>query len=166
MSLLHPHPESWLEKIGDALMLPLMYLLQMNIREVPQRTHFWNNTKYPNDAVRHLDADAIISIPGDAIASRRWFGPLPIFHMPIIGGWKKFVVLEPTVPQDQWYIGWIAGDTLGVSHITLRAEVRVLQGPGAAQFFGQNEHGEQIQLRQVGVGEVGRAGEFSHVPLL
>ena len=166
MSPLRPHPESLLQKIADALMLPLMYILQFNLREVPQRTHVWNNTKHANDSVRHLDPAAIISIEGDTDAVRRWLGPLPIFHMPIIGGWKQFIVLEPTVPQDEWYVGWLAGDTLGVSHIALRDKVRLLQGQGTAQFFGVNEHGEQISLRLVGRGQVGKACEFSRIPLL
>ncbi len=161
-----PKEESWLEKIGDYLMLPLMYLLQVNIFESPQRTHFWNNTKYTSEHVRLLDSRFFVSVAGVARSVRRWLWYLPLFHMPIVGGWREYVVLAPAVPQDQWYVGWIAGDALGISHIKLKDQVRLLRGDGPVQFFGLNEHGEQIVLHLIGEGIIGKRSEFSSVPLL
>lgn len=159
-------PESFLCKVADYLMLPVMYLLQGTLREVPQRTHFWNNTKYPNSSLRHLQAEMLISVPGDEQARKRWLGPVPLFHMPFFGGWKNFVVIAPKVNQDIWYIGWVVGDTLGISNISLSDGVRLLQGPSPAQFFGLNEHSEQIQLEILGMGKLGTNHKFSNIPLL
>ncbi len=158
--------ESLWQVTADYLMLPIMYFLQLNLFESPQRTHFWNNTKMPIQSVHWLRSDAVVSVEADTTAKRRWFGPIPLFHMPIFGGWKQYVVIAPQVPQNEWYIGWLAGDVAGVSHITLSGSVRLLLGSGPAQFFGVNEHGEQIMLQEVGRGEVGVRSEHSALPLL
>lgn len=159
--------QSLLSKLGDKLMLPIMYFLQGNFREVPQRTHKWNNVKYPIENVNQLISKMICTVEGDENATRRWFlKVIPIFHMPIFGGWKRFIVLEPVVKQDFWYVGWVAGDTIGVSQIQLNEKVRLLKGPGPAQFFGINEHGEQIDLKLVGEGVIGGRHNFNKVILL
>ncbi len=159
--------ESLFAYVGDMLMLPIMYILQGTIKEVPQRTHFWNNKKFTNSATKHLDSAQIITVDGDQNAVKRWWGFVPIFHMPILGGWKCYIVIEPAVPQDKWFVGWVVGDTMvGVSNIVLKNRVRLLKGANPAQFFGLNEHGEQIIIRVVGEGKVGLGGEFKNVPLL
>jgi hypothetical protein len=166
MSQLRIKREGIIALIGDLLMLPLMYILQGNVREVPQRTHRWNNQKLSASALRHLKADAMVHTTADRTALRRWWGPLPIFHMPILGGWKRFIVIAPKVPQDVWYIGWVVGDTAGLSNIKLRGSVRLLHGPSTADFFGVNEHGEQIEVVSIGDGMIGKAGQYRKVPLL
>lgn len=158
--------ETKLQKFGDVCMIPIMYFLQMNLFETPQRTHFWNNTKFPTASFHWLEADDLVSVPGDTAAVRRWFGYVPIFHMPIFGGWKKYVVIAPTDPIAEWYVGWVAGDTAGVSNIKLSTPVRLLLGSGPAQFFGADKFGQQIKLKTIGFGEVGRRSEFSSFPLL
>lgn len=159
--------QSRLSRLSDVLMIPVMYLLQGTVRESPQVTHYWNNVKFPATTFRHLDSEAMVSVSADVKAVPRWLLLLPIFHMPILGGWKRFVVIEPVVPQDCWYVGWVPGDTAGVSQIKLTGgPVRLLQGGSHVFFFGINEHGEQIQIRQIGEGVVGKAGVFSKVPLL
>jgi len=165
LNINHP-PQSLLSKIGDYLMLPLMYLLQGNVREVPQQTHFWNNKKYHAKDLTFLSSVMMVTVKNDEETTRRYLGILPIFHMPIIGGWKKFVVLAPKVQQDVWYVGWVAGDIIGISKIKLDDKVRVLRGPSIVQFFGINEHGQQIAIDLVGGGKIGGAGEHSRVPLL
>jgi hypothetical protein len=94
--------ESLFATVLDYMMLPIMYVLQGNLFEYPQRTHLWNNSKYSAEILRHIDADALVSVAGDNAASQRWFLGLPLFHMPIFGGWKQCVVIEPAVEQDQW----------------------------------------------------------------
>lgn len=158
--------ESKLQTIADNLMLPVMYILQWNTFEAPQRTHFWNNTKLPIESMSGLDSQAMVSVEADTTARRRWLGYIPLFHMPIFGGWKKYAVIAPRVPQDTWFVGWLAGDTAGVSHIQLDGPVRLLLGSGPAHFFGSNEHGEQIALQMIGQGSVGVRSEFSRLPLL
>ncbi len=159
-------PSTWCEVLGDILMTPVMYLLQGNFFESPQRTHFWNNTKLPIAELSWIDASMMVSVTSDRKAVRRWFGLVPIFHMPIFGGWKEYVVVEPVVPQPEWYVGWIAGDVAGISHIQLNGQVRLLLGPGPAQFFGADGHGNQIPLRICGYGTLGTRSPYSGVTLL
>ena len=158
--------QSLLSKIGDWLMLPLMYLLQGTLREIPQRTHRWNNTKHKAADMTFLRGEMMVNESADMDAKQRWIGPLPLFHMPIIGGWNEFVVLEPIVKQDIWFVGWVAGDAIGISQIQLQDKVRVLRGQSTVQFFGINEHGEQIHLQKVGDGIVGNSKQFGSIPLL
>ncbi len=158
--------ESRLEILLDYLMLPIMYILQWNFFETPQRTHFWNNTKLAILGTHALDSTSMISVPGDSTATQRWLGYVPIFHMPIFGGWKEYVVIAPHVDQDVWFVGWLVGDTAGISRVTLRSPVRLLLGSSPAHFFGLNEHGEQIVIREIGRGTIGKRGQFSKYPLL
>jgi len=72
--------------VADICMVPVMYVLQGNIREVPQRTHFWNNQKLAVTDVENINPKLLITIAGNPNAVSRWFGPVPIFHMPIFGG--------------------------------------------------------------------------------
>ncbi len=146
--------------------MPLMYLLQGNISESPQRTHRWNNLHLKNMQITDLHADKIEIVPGVPHAHKRWLGPIPLFHMPIFGGWKKFVVLQPKQEITEWYVGWIAFDVLGVSKVPLSGPVRLGIGPRQAQFFGVTPAGEQIDIDVVGEGFIGLAGDFSKIPLL
>ena len=88
-------PQNTLSKVADMLMLPVMYVLQGTFKEMPQQTHRWNNLKFPLTELAYLRSEAMVTVSGDSTAVRRWWGPLPIFHIPLLGGWSKFVVLEP-----------------------------------------------------------------------
>jgi hypothetical protein len=85
-------------KLGDALMYPLMILLQGTWKESPQRTHRWNNLKLRSADIHHLEDTQMVSIAGSTINKQRWLLGLPLFHMPIIGGWNRYLVLTPVIP--------------------------------------------------------------------
>lgn len=103
---------------------------------------------------------------GDVTASKRfWFG-LPLFHIPVLGGWRRFMVLEPSLDVS-WHVGWIADDgIIGVSLIQLEGSVRVTIGPDMSTFFAIRADGSQLPLRRMGEGLIGEAGRFRHVPLV
>lgn len=166
MTKIQIKPQGKIGKVADALMKPLMYLLQGTFAEEPQRTHRWNNYYLRNLAVDHLEADKIEIVPGDTDARKRWLGPIPLFHVPLLGGWRKFVVLQPCDYVGIWYIGWVAYDAQGISKIQLSGPVRLGIGPRQAQFFGLDEDGKQIDIEVIGYGEIGRAGKYARVPLL
>lgn len=147
-------------------MVPIMYLLQGNVREVPQQTHFWNNNHLGNIDAFGLDADLFETVRSDPQATRRWFGPVPLFHMAIFGGWKQFVVVTPKEKPEKWFVGWIVGDAFGLSKIPLSGPVRLGIGQAPAQFFGVTMDGRQIDIDIVGYGTIGKAGEFALLPLL
>ena len=166
MSLLRPRQQGTLGRIADFSMVPIMYLLQGNVSEVPQRTHFWNNLHLKNVDAFGFDAALFETVSSDPSATRRWLGPLPLFHMAIFGGWKQFVVVVPKEKQETWFVGWIAGDAFGLSQIPLVGPVRLGVGPAQAQFFGITIDGRQIDIDIVGYGSIGKAGKFAKIPLL
>lgn len=165
--MLKVYPQGLISKIADYIMMPCMYALQGSVSESPQRTHFWNNLKLTAEDVRFLETEGMVSVAADQKAISRWFfAVIPIFHMPIFGGWKEYVVVCPVVSQNAWFVGWIADDVIGVSQIPLTSGVRLLINNGSVQFFGVNEHGNQIYLEETGRGIVGKAS-VSHntIPL-
>ncbi len=159
-------PLSKAAHIADRLMLPLMYAVSGTWRETPQQTHRWNNTKLKPDQVKHLAAAKMVSSYGkEAREMRSWFD-LPLFHLPICGGWKDYTVLQPDCDIDRWHVGWIAKDVIGVSRIQIQGPVRLLTGSGPVSFFGVNLDGDQIKLEEIATGRVGSHGPYAKVPLL
>jgi hypothetical protein len=141
-----------------------MYLLAGTFREAPQQTHRWNNTKLKWKELEDFDHALMVRCKG-RVSVRRWWGKIPIFHMPIFGGWKHYVVIQP-LNDVLWHPGWIAGDVIGVSRITIQGPVRLLLGDKKVAFYGVDQEGNQIRLAKVGEGKVGDKGPFSRIPLL
>lgn len=157
-------PRGPFARIADTLLTPAMYVLSGTLRENPQRTHFWNVTHLRPEDVSHLDTSLMIhrtGIPGETTI---W----PLFHMPIFGGWRNYVILR-SVRDDcsiPWHIGWRSERRAGISKIPLYGLwVRMLVGPGDVSFFGISE-GRQIPLRLVGTGYIGDGGPFRKTSLL
>lgn len=166
MKKIHVPPLRWYEHVFDWLMIPVMYLIAGTLRETPQRTHRWNNKKLRRAEVRHLLQ--LFMVLSSCLPTRtRWFWKIPLFHMPILGGWKHYVVLEPShLTGAMWHVGWVAGDVIGVSRVTLTGPVRVLVGDGDVSHFGLDAEGRQIPIRRIGVGTIGAGGPFAWTPLL
>ena len=162
-------PLGKLAAIADVLMTPIMYIVAGTFSESPQRTHFWNNTKLGLRQVEHLKNEMMVACKGAGTTGVRFWLGIPLFHLPIFGGWKNYVVLQSCdMVGRKWHVGWIAGDVAGVSRIELRGPgglVRMLIGPGDVSFFGVNE-GEQIPIRLVARGRLGDGGRYRRVPLL
>lgn len=149
--------------LADALMVPIMYALS-GTTESPQRTHRWNNIKLRREDVQDLNFDYMVHCKGISGAMSRFN---PFFHLPIFGGWRDYVVLQPKASIKAWHVGWIANDSIGVSRITLCGPVRLLLGPGDVSFFGVCDNNNlQIALEKVGEGRIGCGGPYSRVPLL
>ncbi len=97
---------------------------------------------------------------------RRWLFGFPIFHVPIFGGWRDYVVLSPYSVNQEWHVGWIASDVCGISRIKLSGPVRMLLGPGDVEFFGIDMEGCQIPICKIGQGKIGDGGKYKRTPLL
>lgn len=156
--------------LADKFMVPMMYLLQGNFREIPQRTHCWNNYKIKGaEASLDLLDFPLLKVSGEPIAiRRRVFGFIPAFHMAIFGGWRKFVVFEPGEHNYDWFIGWhdkSSYDT-GISMVPIRGRVRMLVGPTDVEFFALSPTHDPLELQVVGEGRIGNAGRFAYLPLL
>lgn len=162
-------PQGVLGRLADRLMTPLMYLVQGNFREVPQRTHRWNNHKFSRFYQRRLieSFGRLLTFSGEPNATARWLGPIPLFHMPIFGGWKKFVVLKPVSETGDWHICWYPKDDVpGVSLVPIKGSVRVMIGASEVSFIGLKPDGRAVVLECIGEGYISQAGEFSDVLLL
>ncbi len=159
-------PLSLPARIADVIMVPIMRLLSGAWSEEPQQTHWWNNHHFDCRIMDHFDKEKMVHIKGsnDSIARTGSFWNFR-FHLPVFGGWKKYVVLEPKKAQETWYIGWIS-DRCGVSRIPLHSRVRMLVGRSNTFFVGFNTQGAQIELACVGEGEIGDGGQYSDIPLL
>ena len=165
-------PQGSVGRLADTLMVPAMYVLSGTIYEAPQRTHFWNNQKLSAAEVTPwLVRDLAVSVKGNPRASQpKLLGVLPLLHMPILGGWRDYVVLECLLPEEDypWHVGWMVdGGVAGVSCVALRSRfVRLLIGPAPTTFFALMPDGEQVKLTQAGEGVIGHHGQFREVPLL
>lgn len=162
---IHVQPLGWLACTLDVLMVPIMCIISGTFREVPQQTHAWNNTKLKPEQVQHLKIEMKVYCGGIKSVKERWWSKLPLFHIPIFGGWKDYVVLRPTDDQ-VWHIGWVAHDVIGVSRIAVKGPVRVLLGPEATSYFGLDAKGKQIKLSELSRGQIGDGGTFKNTPLL
>jgi hypothetical protein len=151
-------------------MKPVMYLAQGTCSEVPQRTHPWNHIKLHRSVIKDFFHQPLgEGVLGDPDACDPYWYGLPRFHVPILGGWRQFVVFKGvTEEEDQsWHIGWFAQNGfVGISRVQLRDKVRMTIGPKDTQFFALTSQGYQIPLIKCGEGHIGEAGEFSHIPLL
>lgn len=153
-------------RFGNLLLAPLMHALALPLGEAPQRTHVWNNQKLTSWDVSHLFRSKMVRCPGILTAGPRYVHGIPAFHIPFLGGWKSYVVLEPVCPVESWHVGWITSDLIGVSQIVLTDSVRVLIGPSETFFFGVLSSGAQISLVEHGRGNLGDGGPHRRVPLL
>ena len=154
-------------RLADWLMRPLMYFLAGTIWEEPQRTHWWNNDRLKPEEVTGLSISMMVYLDAARGASERLlWGIIPLFHMPVFGGWRSYVVLAPKDNVKHWYVGWRAVDTAGISRIPINCWVRVLEGDGPTRWFGLDADGNQIELDLIGTsGEIGNGGAFASLPL-
>ena len=143
-----------------------MYVVSGTLRETPQQTHRWNNVTLHRQQLDHLQTELAVACPGVPTTTDRFWLGLPVFHLPIFGGWKEYVVLSPSTAEQAWHVGWIAGDTAGLSQITVRGPVRMLRGPGAVTFFGVTPAGVQTPIQMIATGRIGDQGPYAASPLL
>lgn len=154
-------PSNRLIRFADWLMTPLMYIVSGTFRESPQQTHRWNNTKLnKNDIV--LNRQYMARGVGNQDTPS---GSFLRIHLPILGGLRNYVVLEP-MTQGVWHVGWEKGDRIAVTRIPLKGPVRMLVGQGDAHFFGIDANGYQIPIKKIGTGRIGDRGPYTKLPLL
>lgn len=109
----------------------------------------------------------MVCVDGDIEESARFIHYLPIFHIPILGGWRRYVVLNPGAEIHEWRVGWCAGVVQGVSRLTVTGPARLLLGDSPVSFFGIDaETHKQIPIEIIGTGVIGDGGLYRDVPLL
>jgi len=158
-------------KRADRLMVPIMRFLSGALHEEPQQTHRWNNRRLRQTEIELLDASLMVFQAGNPSAFKwRWKMGLPIFHLPLLGGWKEYVVLRPSgLPagyKESWHLGWHLVGLTGISRIKLMGPARALIGRGDVRFFAFDKDGQQIPLVAIGTGRIGDRSLYSQLPLL
>lgn len=157
-------PRGIAARFADWLAYPVMrFPFITDWGESPQLTHFWNNIRFAREKTDGLDPELMVKCMGDPdaiIRRRRWDVR---FHL---GGWSRYVVLEPYEWRDDWYVGWVTKSGAGVSQIPITRRVRMLVGPDDVAFFAvRSSDYRQIGLHEVGRGTLGDRGAFRLVPL-
>jgi hypothetical protein len=167
MKTIHIPPLGWWVRFADWAMIPVMYFVSGTLSEAPQRTHCWNNKKLARPDAAYLWPLVMVHSAGILGSTERWWRKMPIFHMPIFGGWKHYVVLEPLCSRGTpWHVGWIAHDVIGVSQIVAKGPVRVLLGSETVSHFGLNTDGTQVPVRKIGEGTIGDEGKYAQILFL
>lgn len=161
---LHFKPVGLVARTADWIMKWLvMYPISGTFKESPQQTHRWNNIRLKPSDLAHILTDYGVQCKG--IDTKVPFRGIR-FHIPILGGWRKYVVLN-TAMKTTWFVGWITETRCGMSRIPLHGPVRMLIGPGDVTFFAINARDRiQINLYQIGEGRIGDGGRHAKVPLL
>jgi len=136
--------------------------------ETPQSTRFWNNRKLTRESSEKIPRSMKLLCYGIPEEKKRWLGFTPIFHIPILGGWKNFVVLKPRGSYNkEWHVGWITEDNVfGISLVPITGGVRLLLGPGDVKFFAIGAEGRLMELKEVGRGKIGDNGPYCQTLLL
>ncbi len=160
-------PLGFAARCADALMVPVMYAVSGTPFESPQRTHRWNNQRLRREDTRHilLTEGAFCSgcrdeIPAQGVRS----------HMPVLGGWRNYVVLRAWKYWGDWHVGWKTDKAVGISRIPICGPtgcVRMLVGPEDVVFFGiRPQDGRQIRVIAISMGQIGDGSKYCRVPLL
>lgn len=158
-------PLGLLARVADVLMIPLMYLIAGTLDEAPQRGHRWNNKQLLKSDIEKLDTSLMIHCGG--ILNSMKFRWIFLFHIPILDGWRNYVVMKPKDSKRKWHVGYITTDMVGISKIKLSESVRMLIGSDNVSFFGIDaETYEQISLIEIGRGRIGDGGKFAKEKLL
>jgi len=133
-------------RILDMLLWPFMWVLGGFAFPV-QETHPWHvrkwNWKYNNGlAIKETDKKAR-------------FGhndPLGLFHMPIIGGLSKYVVIETKGFDKYWNVGW----ERFIHKLPIKQNrIMLLVGKKGLIAYGLGDNGNNLKLKIVGYGTLG-----------
>ncbi len=86
-------------------------------------------------------------------------------HLPILGGWKRCVVIRPVEHLGGWHIGWSTKEGVNIDRDQFGGAVRMLIGPDKVHFFGIcAKTGDQIALERRGGGKIW-CPRHRHLPL-
>lgn len=164
VSVLSIEPLPKYTRVFDILMVPIMFVLRGFKLDSLQETHAWHVKHLNLNDIKRIDLKLAAMHKGtDATIYHGRYSFL--FHAPIFGGWKSYVVFEVDASDTPFHIGWIVRNAethdfveAGMQRLPINAtRIRMLAGPPSYQtyFFAVNQSGEQIPLRKVGQGRLG-----------
>lgn len=135
-------------RLLDFLLWPFMWILG-GFNFSVQETHPWHvkrfNWKKDGIKVKGDDTKAKFSQSGFS----KYFG---LYHMPIFGGLRKYIVLENNNFKEYWNIGWD-------NHIQIlkiyRSKIALLVGKEGYSAFAISDGKKEIKLKVIGFGVLG-----------
>lgn len=153
----------------DYLLVPAMFVF--NKFHLPvMETHPWHPQNIHCDLIPDDIGEKIV---GDD-ESKFGFRHSGLIHLPFLGGWTKYLVLEAQDFDKYWHVGWkvsyldqAKGRFCQVHRLRIYgSRIMVLAGTGETEGmgFGVNDRGELIPVRVIGRGTIGD-GKFPGVRL-
>jgi len=151
-------PYRWYFRLPDLFLAPIMWAFSGFAFELPQESHKWHNKILSPEEVGALDVPRMLLVSGTDFS--RWtHGSYGMLHLPVIGGWRDYVILEVEGSFRYWHIGWVAGDGSGmVQRLPIYGKrIKMLRGNQGynVRFFGISDTGMQLSLRKVDEGRLG-----------
>lgn len=162
MSNLRPPKTPAFFRVIDILMIPIMLILGGFKTDSIQETHPWHSFRDfdPKDINTDL---SVLSAGTDSKMLKRHF--LFLFHAPLLGGWRDYLVIAPVEPMATLHVGWIVRNTQtnaliehGIQKLPVtNGAIRVLTGPpiNTVHFFIVDKNGTQVAAQTVGEGTLG-----------
>ena len=160
--------------ILDFVMSPIMWALSGFKWERPIETHPWHIQRLDFLVLeQNLDRRKMVVLESADVSkvSARAYGTCGIVHMPLFGGWTRYVIIEAQGFQNHWHIGWkIQASNFkqcAVQMLNIYTPViKLLEGADGqhTEFFAVDEQGEQIPIRKMAGGKLGD-GKFRNVRL-
>lgn len=176
---LKPGSLSLATKIGDIALWPFMWAA-CGFRATGFRTgdiqnsHPWHCQRVGEEALRTLDRDLMLRI--DAPKEKAMRRIPPFFHLPALGGWRDYVVIEAGAPE--FFIGWAIPEATNdtdnpiykiaqLNKLPLMTPVKMLRSGDApwVDMFAVNSDGDQLELSIVDEGKLGD-NKHPNYPLL
>lgn len=154
-------------KIVDFLLTPIMFIIGGFKKENIQHHHGYHAVNFYGELDKYKVVELLADSPSKYGSSGGFLVHKGLFHMPIFGGWKNYVVLENMDFKDYWFIGWKTGGYFQYSTLSLKQPyVRLLKGRKGSKsyFFGLNSKGQQVKLGVVAHGVLGDK-KYPHIPL-
>jgi len=155
-------PYRWYFRLPDLFLAPIMWAFSGFAFELPQESHKWHNKILSPEEVSILDVSRMLLV--DGTDSSRWtHGSYGMLHLPLLGGWRDYIILEVEGDPKYWHVGWLSGLNSGmVQRLPIYGKrikmFRGLKGDGV-RFFAIDNLGNQILLRKV---DEGRLGDSRH----
>jgi hypothetical protein len=150
-------------KILDTLLYPIMFAFNGFNKTDVQKTHPWHIKSF-NKSLLSSKNTTLIKGKDTSKVKDVWFG---LFHMPIFGGWKNYVVLEPINYKGVWFLGWSTQKHTQLNKIPISGAIKALEGPkgNTTYFFAIDKNKNFIELKVVARGKIGDE-QYKNLPLL
>lgn len=147
-------------RILDWILTPLMWLGSGMEKGALQETHPWHIQPFSPNLIPNSKGVKIIGSDLSTFSPKN-----PLFHLPTLGGWKKYVVLEAKNFSRYWYVGW-KGEHFDqnqkirsqINKLRIYSpQIKILSGPknSSATFFAFDKKGQLISIKKIAEGRIG-----------